>query len=331
MRKALGRVLQTAKKRADAVARRKLEQEQIAESKSRVRAAANAVHEQRERKLTSLPSLWKEVAARKFEGLGLRLETSADAGQFDAKGCDIPRLLDGSLIAEFLAGKFVGKSLVDYASSYKKAENFEKTGKHQQLVSGSSALKKEHKEFFRDLFGEMFSDPSLVDIGAISDTFKDNAYYVGYATWHNSVGLTPNSCGYVRLLNQGAMEIFLFDFGGLAEYFKDKTTSAKRIYDLVGSLSADAFREMVASGKVSIKHVTQKAGNLLYVPMGYVVAERCTEGPNISGIRKSVFLADCSSNLRAYTLAKHALEQDGNEVSKMGHIERLLEACCEKS
>eukprot|EP00959_Pyramimonas_sp_CCMP1952_P047896 1000027-Pyramimonas_sp.AAC.1 len=73
---------------------------------------------------------------------------------------------------------------------------------------------------------------------------------------------------------------------------------------------------------MKIYRTTVKAGEILFVPAGWLIASKATTPLNY-GVRKSVFFQN-SSDKREYFKAKSLLASSGHDTSKMDQIYNLF-------
>jgi hypothetical protein len=124
----------------------------------------------------------------------------------------------------------------------------------------------------------------------------------------------------------GQMEVIVAPCKQLFEAF-ELTTSVKDMDELKLAFSCkktEQVKELTAKG-VPIKMGKVEKDTLLYVPSGWMIAERSTSGPLVYGIRKSVFVQTADA-VDQYASCIKLLGASGTSTDKMDKIQSLLKA-----
>ena len=86
----------------------------------------------------------------------------------------------------------------------------------------------------------------------------------------------------------------------------------------------DSTRATAEMEQAPIYAVTMKAGDALWVPAGFIVASRCTRGPVIYGIRKSMFTASEAVKANLEALMK-LMDTDKKPTDRLKQVVDLME------
>eukprot|EP00971_Amphidinium_carterae_P329860 6462587-Amphidinium_carterae.2 len=114
---------------------------------------------------------------------------------------------------------------------------------------------------------------------------------------------------------------FSAHFKGMHEYSQPPSSLGKDIHKHLSAANEGYFKELAAFG-VQPHQVLQKAGDILYVPTGYVVAEKVTSGVLVYGTRRSAMAVNdvCTAAYEQYIAVS---VQDG--TSSKDKMDELLQ------
>ena len=185
-------------------------------------------------------------------------------------------------VAAWVDDPVVQQVMSQYGGDYKKKA---KENKHSAPLGA-----KQGKEPTEAMFGKIASPmQGLMDLTPISQSWMSTSWMFGMTPEYHCVTLCPSSCSMLRVLWMGTMSITAFQQSTVKTVAVANVAgqSVDTIDNLLGYLSADHTPEIWKSMK-GIK-VTLNPQELLYIPTGWVLAERSHCGPLIFGARKSSF------------------------------------------
>ena len=178
-------------------------------------------------------------------------------------------------------------------ASYKKAPNASSTGKHNQRVppKGLKVIGVLEKMVEQTGIGGL---GNAIDLLTVSKTIASAFFLSGWMPRVCSVGLTPNMFGMMRATFVGKSECLLFPMKVLVEKLDQQIQSEGGVQQAVESLTKDGIAQLVIDG-VAVQRARCEPNSLLYVPMGWCIAEKVIQGQVIVHIRTSVAFASQSS------------------------------------
>ena len=131
-----------------------------------------------------------------------------------------------------------------------------------------------------------------LDVKKVNAAFNSQSWLFGLASDYVNVDTLPSAAGQFRLLAMGEMHLVMVS----EAKWKALMPACLGIEEVVGIFGKlDSAKVTDGMKAAPIYAVTMKAGDALWIPPGFIVASRCTRGPVIYGIRKSIFTDSKSS------------------------------------
>ena len=243
---------------------------------------------------------------------------------------DIPFIVTTSpALTQWFGDKTMQQTMTTFGAKYKKQKTFEKERKYSTILTT-----KQGKEITAELFQKKFKafQERVVDISSVSSSWMDTFWMYGLDPAWSNVGLQPNSAASIRIKWLGSLEVFCAPVEGLKKAFNENGTvihNFTQLKEAFGGLTDLTYTAMRATCHDFYVHrcVLPKE-QLLYIPAGWMVAERVTGGPLQYGVRKSMFFCSKSATSN-YGTCKDLLEADKHNVQKMEDVFDILGAASE--
>ena len=181
-------------------------------------------------------------------------------------------------------------------------------------------LPKQGKEETEQFFARM-SPEELVDISSINNQFKTTSWLFGFAPQHTSVAVAPSGAGMLRLQAMGESHIVLVPMSQLALAVKlvdgeeVKLTAAGPIVSGLTEDKLDAYKKV----GMTAYSTTLKANQLLWIPTGWIIAERVGSMQLHYGVRKSYF-ANTPEARKELTRLISADKNDGKSAARLAQV-----------
>lgn len=316
-------VIQNAATRAESKKRKLVDDTAIKEQQEKLQKTAKAIKEAKEQAAQQVPNL--------FATIKQETRTACAASVYDTPpdntvSVSHPALIQRrGLVTDFLIERPLATMLTAFATSYKSKKGFDTEGKVQERLENGSG--REQTQVFFDLMLKLFDKPSQLNVSSVAKSFTLLNFAFGYSSKHWSLAPTPNSCSMLMVLAAGSIEHFFFHLSSCVKACKAiglKASNMEEVITSLDTLNLTTFDDMLKSGAV-IMSCTQNPEDIVYVPMGWMHAQRVARGPVIYGVRKSVFFTDDKSGQMGYVLGKELLANSGRDVTKMEQIEKLFE------
>ena len=223
----------------------------------------------------------------------------------------------------WLSDHTVQKGLTSFAAGYrKKAETG--GGRTQSLMEV-----KQGRTITLDML-KAWQPPEILDIGANSSidggsTFMEGMWIFGFSPDMMFCGFTPNNCAMLRVLALGEIKVLLIHIQSLIKV--DPEFKNLDYLDNLKNLDTEALRALAVAG-VSMRHVTQLQGDMLYIPAGYLMIESCVVGHNlVYGVRKSFMMKGGEgSHALAYAVTTDLFRNSGRNCDRMDLISGTMKA-----
>ena len=219
--------------------------------------------------------------------------------------------------------------LTSFGGSYKKNPNMKTVGKCQEMVVKNNGLD-ECQEMWASvaaLFNPSFMQPSDGMEGYLKNVLKATWLY-GLDAGGNYIAHMPNGLGSLRYQCSGEVAWILFELKQLIPAVKimlnkDDVGGLDGLSKFIQALTAAELETLESNGCVA-HHCRQTEGQVMYVPVGWVSAERSVKGVLVYGIRKTVMV---TSNIAVenYSLLQGLFETSGKPVDKMKATLPLLQ------
>ena len=158
--------------------------------------------------------------------------------------------------------------------------------------------------------------------------FTDSVWMVGYATapQMSYIGFNPNQGAFLRLLAKGKVATILMNTESLVHATQKHGPLMENLnfFDEMGRWTEKELKQY-ADAKVPIYACTQSAGELLYVPQGWVVVESTRSGEGeVYGIRKSVLHCSGRDSLTCYKATLKLLKASGRSSERTSAVQLSL-------
>ena len=139
---------------------------------------------------------------------------------------------------------------------------------------------------------------------AVADAVVKNYWCWGYGQNHACTGFTPNDVALFKVLSAGQIKWMLFELSSLVATVKTNTKHNLDKEALIKIIEAADIPKITAWRAAGVKIVAavQDPGQVMYVPPGWMCAERCTKGVLVYGVRHSTFVRSpvCKSNFETF-------------------------------
>ena len=215
------------------------------------------------------------------------------AADFKVIDADVPILFcELECVAKMNAQARVQMALGLWGGKYKKEEGFKSTGKAQEPV-----YKRSGKEEIDAMFSSIqscFPPASFPDEGELpADIAKvfDSVWLYGFDVKMASVAQTPNGVAIFKYLAAGEVEYLLFELKTFVPAVKTilekDAVSVDEAIAFINNLTTEKMKQFCEKGGAMQRAVLSTA-EVLYIPTGYLIAERSSKGILLYGLRKSV-------------------------------------------
>ena len=130
---------------------------------------------------------------------------------------------------------------------------------------------------------------------------------------------TPQGMGMMKFLAMGTCKVYAFHLGDLVEHQTSVGLDFKDTSSIL-HFSEDDLQAMVKKNRL-FYHATMEAGTGIYVPCGYILAERPEESVLVYGVRKSFCLRGDSEAYSSVCSFKKAKEDTARYESMLLSIQ----------
>jgi hypothetical protein len=120
----------------------------------------------------------------------------------------------------------------------------------------------------------------------------------GYRIPNYNVGQTPNGLGMIKTVVYGSVTMLLFDVAQLVPalrqiHGKDSVT-LQELVKSIEALGSNEMKELKEKGTI-IQYTTLNAGDSIYVPSGWILAESVLSGAMVYGLRRTILFRGAGS------------------------------------
>ena len=208
-----------------------------------------------------------------------------------------------------------------FGGSYKKNNNLKNFGKCQEMVYKNSGLE-ECMELWAKTEALFHSD-----FVACSDKMEKYLIAVLKASWlfgydnqGTFLGTMPNGLASLRMLCSGEILLVMFELRQLLPALKiilgkDDIGGIDGVNGFLKNLSTEEIVKLKDNG-CQASYIVQQEGQVVYIPVGYVVAEKCMKGVLVYGLRKTLMPAS-SMAFENYSLLSGLFEDSKKPVDKL--------------
>ena len=225
-------------------------------------------------------------------------------------------------LTEALGDAAVQKSLTAWGAQYKRMQI------QAKLDTVTVAMQEgKGKEVMAKLFESLTKKDDITDVSSVpgGSGFMSACWLYGSAAELKAVGVLPNHSCMMKLLVSGEVRhIFVRAKDLLGVLYKTKVIESE--HDLPSALGhlqgldAAGLMDLCKSG-VNILETTQHKGELLFVPMGWVVVEIANPSVHLFGVRKSFMLRSSKDD---YELFMKIVTARGQNTDRMKQIHALM-------
>ncbi|CAE7366353.1 unnamed protein product [Symbiodinium sp. KB8] len=190
-------------------------------------------------------------------------------------------LRSSSAVATWKNLDVVAVRLSEFASLYKKGAGFKAEQRAQAIIAA-----KQGKEETSSMFAKFIPSDKMLDIEAVpgGTDFMANVWHFGYAPKLAGCWLAPNAAAMCRVLVMGQVSIIAFELSN--------------VVDVLGEVSCDSMSEALLSldqsspnwSRLKGRMIEMRAGDVLWVPQGWVICEEVAQSLLCYGVRKSVLI-----------------------------------------
>lgn len=318
-------------KREQAKVRRAAEKMAVKNAAEKARAAAQKLSEA-STKQKNLQPIFKVpttqfTCARSFpnDGALLRARTEENHALYDA-----PFVLCGSeSILKLHALKIIQTTSSNFANLYPDSEGCKSSGAAQCPM-----LPKEGKTEADHVFGSFAPLASdMLDISSVAggSRFHAQSWWWGYQNAHGFVDVRPVCAAMLQICLVGHVTVLTASVSGVSKYMrgKGKGTTFSDLTELFANASERTIHDML-DNNVSIYAATVKTGEMLWIPVGFVIAERTLNEPTHFGIRKSYMMKSATAYADFHAAAELLRSTSGRNPEKMDEVEKLMAASLPK-
>ena len=209
----------------------------------------------------------------------------------------------------------VAVKLSEFAGNYKKAQSFKDNGRAQAIM-----LPKQGKEETEGFLDNFFSPPG-VDVSSVdgaTDAVK-NIWYWGYDPKLCGAWLAPNACALLKVLVMGELTLLAANLADLVEALRSSKPIEEITSDMVTSFFLSLTGKAPLFPKIKIFQTTMQADDVVYVPTGWLIAERSSSTVKVYGVRKSLFVQSTNARV-SFAAAVDLLSRSNRDSSKMAAI-----------
>jgi hypothetical protein len=233
---------------------------------------------------------------------------------------DMPlKLINSKHVIDWLANPVMQQVMAAFGGKYKKTKGFDvdrKTNTPLAAKTGGEQTEAMFKEILRAMSGK------LMDISVVSTSWGTTSWTIGLDPTYRNISMCPNSSALLRVMSLGDVEVYAVGLLALKKGIAsiNRTFSnMEELTKLLSELSSTVWSEMVDKHKMPIYHAIFAKEELMYLPAGWVLMERCRSGPLVYGVRKSIFLQSPAAKDN-YCFAKEMLAAAGTNTRKMDMV-----------
>eukprot|EP00435_Cladocopium_sp_Y103_P068230 s676_g31.t1 len=311
------------------------EQTEVQKKKKQAKEAAAEIKKQE----TVLPPVfgidWGNAKAEDGTVLGKMITVTAGPGKGSIATLESPCCISNcAFFTDFTKNPKallvdVQLMLTSFGGSYKKNANMKSTGKCQEMVAKNNGLD-ECQELWASV-AALFKSPftqATDEMEAYLKNVLKVSWLQGLDSQGNFVGSMPNGLGCLRFQCSGEVAWTMFELRQLIPAMKiilskDDVGGLEGVNAFVKSLGLKEIAELQSHGCTAY-YCRQAEGQVVYVPIGWVAAERSVKGVLVYGLRKTVMFSSAVS-YENYGLLAGLYEASKKPVDKMKATLNLLQ------
>lgn len=231
---------------------------------------------------------------------------------------DFPALFkNATMLVKLLADNKMQVAMGNHGSRYKKQQAYKDHGRMQSPLYAKEG-KEETMAACGALIAATLKKAKCNPPAGPLQTVCENSWLYGLAPELTGVSQTPNSLGMLKLLVNGCQQWLAFEVCSLLHFIREDKRQEKINWPMIEEfLEAADYPKLKAmkDGGVIMRSAEQCAKEAIYIPSGWIVAERVVTGTLIYGARVSV-LAVTDKMLEAYASLRGVLAETPNKCTK---------------
>ena len=236
------------------------------------------------------------------------------------KSVDTPWMMkEHDCVKSWRADAIVSLRLSEFGGTYKKFPTFATEGRVQSPIVPKQGL-----EPTSEMFARLMPSGAVLDISTIQHgaNFMQNAWYCGFSSDMDSAAFTANSGAMIRVMAMGGISVIVFSMTKVLAAMAGAGDTAD--LDAVSKFALNLSPMQEAAIKACDGYFCQlAAGDVIYVPQGWICCERATSGALLYGVRKS-FMVATQEGAANYNASVSVLRRSKRDVTKMEAIAALM-------
>ncbi|CAE7038483.1 Tnr [Symbiodinium sp. CCMP2456] len=214
--------------------------------------------------------------------------------------------------------------MTNFGSRYKKVPLAEEQGKVNQPFQAKAG-----KEATEVMFAELVKpiNKSIIDLSEVAQSWNNTSWMFGLLPKRVFLGCMPNQAACLRIMVYGELETYMFGISSFLAALKTMglavPSTAAELEKALEELTTEQWDSMSKHVK-PMYHVLKK-DQVLYVPTGFVVAERSAATTMNYGARKSFFFSEASAVVD-YTMCCEMNQKEGKNTEKSQEVLSRLKA-----
>ena len=249
------------------------------------------------------------VAAEKWQSVAIREPGSA----VKEGDLDLPWMMKSpSSVETWRNTAKMSIKLSEFAGSYKRTPTYKSDKRSQAIVEGGAG-KEESEALLSSLVSFATLDVSKVQ-GASSAL--QSIWYWGYDPKISAANLPPNAAARLQVLVMGELTVITFALTNVVEVMKETKPLTDITLDAIMAFLLAVNESSPHWAKLKGYFAFLKADDVLFVPAGWVVAERSSSSLLLYGVRKS-FLPTSHASKENFQCAVDCLKRSQRDSSKM--------------
>ena len=196
----------------------------------------------------------------------------------------------------------------------------------------ASLVAKHGHEISEDLLGKFAPQP-LVDLSTMTggSFFKRTCWLQGFSPTMKWVGVQSFGAATVRALRLGEVAVLTMPLDGVMKFFQQKraasdaaTMGMTQLLNHVSQMGAQDMADLNEGG-CKVYHHVQKANELVFIPMSWIMVEWSVAGTALVAARKNV-MVDSSQSRQNFTAFKSLMDRDRKGSEKVDLILGLFKS-----
>ncbi|CAE7871566.1 unnamed protein product [Symbiodinium necroappetens] len=313
---------QRAQQRKKQQESKQVENQEVLKKKKEAKTAAEEIKKQEATAPPLFQHNWTDLQGSDGAQLATMIQKNTGPANKSINSFDAPCLIcNCSFLADFQKNSKVMLMLGGFGGSYKKNTTLKTVGKCQEMVYKNSGLEECMELWTKTeaLFHHDFvacSDKMEKYLTAVLKA----SWLFGYDSQGTFVGTMPNGLASLRMLCSGEVLLVMFELRQLLPAMKillgkDDVGGMEGVNTFLKNLSVEEIAKLKNNG-CHASYIVHQEGQIVYIPVGYVVAEKCMKGVLVYGLRKTVMPATAMAS-ENYSLLTGLFEESKKPVDKM--------------